>query len=129
MPKVTSASASRAGSKTVSRLAPVKSATAKTSGNGKSKVVATVTVKSAAKGKTVPVLKSASKPVAAAKAPLTAKASPAAKAAAEQAAAEAAAKAAADEAARQKYVDILETMGPDDPRTAKYRRQLTAALF
>ena len=35
----------------------------------------------------------------------------------------------ADEVARQKYVDILETMGPDDPRTAKYRRQLTAALF
>ncbi|HAQ68329.1 MAG TPA: hypothetical protein DCR70_11515 [Phycisphaerales bacterium] len=82
MPKVTSASASRAGSKTVSRLAPVKSATAKTSGNGKSKVVATVTVKSAAKGKTVPVLKSASKPVAAAKATLTAKAALAAKVAA-----------------------------------------------
>ena len=34
-----------------------------------------------------------------------------------------------DEVARQKYVDILETMGPDDPRTAKYRKQLTAALF
>ncbi len=82
MPKVTSASASRAGSKTVSRLAPVKSATAKTSGNGKSKVVATVTVKSAAKGKTAPVLKSASKPVAAAKATITAKAALVAKAAA-----------------------------------------------
>ena len=81
MPKVTSASASRAGSKTVSRLAPVKSATAKTSGNGKSKVVATVTVKSAAKGKTVPVLKSASKPVVAAKATTTAKAALVAKAA------------------------------------------------
>ena len=81
MPKVTSASASRAGSKTVSRLAPVKSATAKTSGNGKSKVVATVTVKSAAKGKTVPVLKSASKPAVAAKATTTAKAALVAKAA------------------------------------------------
>ena len=34
-----------------------------------------------------------------------------------------------DEVARQQYVDILETMGPDDPRTAKYRRQLTATLF
>ena len=37
MPKVTSASAKRAGSKTVSRLAPVKSATARTSGNGTTK--------------------------------------------------------------------------------------------
>jgi putative thioredoxin len=35
----------------------------------------------------------------------------------------------ADEAARQKFLDILETMGPDDPRTAKYRKQLTARLF
>lgn len=34
-----------------------------------------------------------------------------------------------DEAARQKFLDILETMGPDDPRTAKYRKQLTARLF
>jgi putative thioredoxin len=34
-----------------------------------------------------------------------------------------------DEAARQEFLDILETMGPDDPRTAKYRKQLTARLF
>ncbi len=35
----------------------------------------------------------------------------------------------ADEAARQKFVDILELMGPDDPRTADYRKQLTKRLF
>jgi putative thioredoxin len=35
----------------------------------------------------------------------------------------------ADEAARQEYVDILELMGPDDPRTAGYRKQLTSRLF
>lgn len=35
----------------------------------------------------------------------------------------------ADEAARQKFLDILATMGPDDPRTPKYRKQLTARLF
>jgi len=34
-----------------------------------------------------------------------------------------------DDDARQQYVDILELMGPDDPRTAGYRRQLTARLF
>ncbi len=34
-----------------------------------------------------------------------------------------------DEDARQEYLDILETMGPDDPRTAKYRKLLTARLF
>jgi putative thioredoxin len=33
-----------------------------------------------------------------------------------------------DDDARQKYVDLLELMGPDDPRTADYRRQLTARL-
>ena len=31
--------------------------------------------------------------------------------------------------ARQEFVDILEVMGPDDPRTAAYRRQLTARLY
>lgn len=34
-----------------------------------------------------------------------------------------------DEAARQEYVDILELMGPLDPRTASYRKKLTSALF
>jgi putative thioredoxin len=34
-----------------------------------------------------------------------------------------------DETARQEFLDILESMGPDDPRTAKYRKQLTARLF
>ena len=34
-----------------------------------------------------------------------------------------------DDEARQKYVDLLELMGPDDPRTADYRRQLTARLY
>ncbi len=35
----------------------------------------------------------------------------------------------ADDDARQEFVDILELMGPDDPRTAEYRRKLTAHLF
>jgi putative thioredoxin len=34
-----------------------------------------------------------------------------------------------DDAARQEYVDLLELLGPDDPRTADYRRKLTARLF
>ena len=34
-----------------------------------------------------------------------------------------------DEAARQEYLDILETMGQDDPRTAKYRRLLSTRLY
>ncbi|HEY8093220.1 MAG TPA: thioredoxin [Acidimicrobiales bacterium] len=34
-----------------------------------------------------------------------------------------------DDAARQEFVDILEVMGPEDPRTAHYRRQLTSHLF
>jgi len=34
-----------------------------------------------------------------------------------------------DETARQEYVDILEVMGPDDPRTTRYRRELTSRLF
>lgn len=34
-----------------------------------------------------------------------------------------------DDAARQEYVDLLEVMGADDPRTAHYRRQLTSRLF
>jgi len=35
----------------------------------------------------------------------------------------------ADDDARQQYVDILELMGPDDPRTATYRKLLTQRLF
>jgi putative thioredoxin len=34
-----------------------------------------------------------------------------------------------DAEARQEFVDLLELMGPDDPRTASYRRQLTSRLF
>jgi putative thioredoxin len=34
-----------------------------------------------------------------------------------------------DEAARQEFVDLLEVMGPDDPRTGDYRKALTARLF
>jgi putative thioredoxin len=35
----------------------------------------------------------------------------------------------ADDAARAEFVDLLELLGPDDPRTAAYRRQLTARLY
>ncbi len=35
----------------------------------------------------------------------------------------------ADEEARQEYVDILALMGPEDPRTAVYRKHLTSRLF
>lgn len=34
-----------------------------------------------------------------------------------------------DDDARQEFVDLLEVLGPDDPRTASYRRALTAKLF
>ena len=34
-----------------------------------------------------------------------------------------------DDEARQRFVDILELMGASDPRTADYRRQLTARLY
>ncbi len=34
-----------------------------------------------------------------------------------------------DEEARQRYVDLLELLGPDDERTALYRRKLTTALY
>lgn len=34
-----------------------------------------------------------------------------------------------DDDARQQFVDILELMGPHDPRTGTYRKQLTARLF
>jgi putative thioredoxin len=34
-----------------------------------------------------------------------------------------------DETARQEFVDLLEVLGPDDPRTAHYRKALTAKLY
>jgi putative thioredoxin len=34
-----------------------------------------------------------------------------------------------DEAARQEFLDLLETLGSDDPRAARYRRELAARLF
>jgi putative thioredoxin len=34
-----------------------------------------------------------------------------------------------DDEARQEFVDLLELLGPDDPRTAHWRKQLTARLF
>lgn len=36
---------------------------------------------------------------------------------------------ATDEAARQEYLDLLETLGPDNPLTARYRKALAATLF
>jgi putative thioredoxin len=34
-----------------------------------------------------------------------------------------------DDTARQQFIDLLELLGPDDPRTADYRKALTARLF
>lgn len=34
-----------------------------------------------------------------------------------------------DDDARREYLDVLELLGPDDPRTAGFRKELTAALF
>ena len=34
-----------------------------------------------------------------------------------------------DEDARQRFVDLLEVLGPDDPRTAAWRKRLSTALF
>jgi putative thioredoxin len=34
-----------------------------------------------------------------------------------------------DDGARQEFVDLLELLGPQDPRTASYRKALTARLF
>jgi putative thioredoxin len=34
-----------------------------------------------------------------------------------------------DDSARQDFVDLLELLGPDDPRTAHYRKALTSRLF
>lgn len=34
-----------------------------------------------------------------------------------------------DDAARQEFLDVLELLGPGDPRTATYRKQLTSRLY
>jgi len=34
-----------------------------------------------------------------------------------------------DEEARQEFVDLLELLGPDDPRTPRFRKELTTRLF
>ena len=34
-----------------------------------------------------------------------------------------------DPTARQEFLDLLETLGPDDPRTSRYRKALAARLF
>ncbi len=34
-----------------------------------------------------------------------------------------------DDAARQEFVDLLEVLGPDDPRAAEYRKKLSTRLF
>jgi putative thioredoxin len=34
-----------------------------------------------------------------------------------------------DEDARREFLDVLELLGPEDPRTAAYRKALTARLF
>ena len=34
-----------------------------------------------------------------------------------------------DDDSRRRFVDLLELLGPDDPRTADWRRRLTSALF
>ena len=34
-----------------------------------------------------------------------------------------------DDGARREFLDLLELLGPEDPRTAGYRRQLTSRLF
>ncbi|MHB8294140.1 MAG: tetratricopeptide repeat protein [Acidimicrobiales bacterium] len=35
----------------------------------------------------------------------------------------------ADEEAKREYIDLLDALGPDDPRTGSYRRALTSRLF
>ncbi len=34
-----------------------------------------------------------------------------------------------DDEARQEFIDLLEVMGPEDPRTAAFRKRLTSALY
>ncbi len=36
---------------------------------------------------------------------------------------------ATDDSARQEYLDLLELLGPDDPRTSQFRKDLSSALF
>ena len=35
----------------------------------------------------------------------------------------------ADEVARQEFLDLLEVLGPEDPRTVQYRKALSTRLF
>jgi putative thioredoxin len=35
----------------------------------------------------------------------------------------------ADDDARQEFVDLLELLGPEDPRTSQWRKRLTTTLF
>jgi putative thioredoxin len=34
-----------------------------------------------------------------------------------------------DPASRQEFLDLLETLGPEDPRTSRYRKALSTRLF
>ena len=34
-----------------------------------------------------------------------------------------------DEGSRDRFIDLLELLGPDDPRTSEWRQRLTSALF
>ncbi|MGH9284387.1 MAG: tetratricopeptide repeat protein [Acidimicrobiales bacterium] len=34
-----------------------------------------------------------------------------------------------DESARREFLDLLELLGPDDPRTPRYRRAFSSRLF
>jgi thioredoxin-like negative regulator of GroEL len=34
-----------------------------------------------------------------------------------------------DDAARQELIDLLDALGPEDPRTSRYRRALASTLF
>ena len=34
-----------------------------------------------------------------------------------------------DEKARGRFIDLLELLGPDDPKTSEWRQRLTSALF
>ena len=34
-----------------------------------------------------------------------------------------------DEGSRDRFIDLLELLGPDDPRTSEWRQRLTSAFF